>query len=511
MSVLYYDGILHKGPLGAHNWRQADCLSLTAKYAEGAPFLEPRMHNLLADDYTTGKTAGEFPIMYYTVGKIWQVFGQSYFSYRFFYLLITLTALFLLYKAIHLVLNNWFWAAALTLLTFSSPNFAAYATSFITDGPAICFVFIGLYFIVRYAIHHSLKWFYIGMVFFALAGLIKVSSLIAFLFLGFIFLAERLPVKSLGKRKLFGRPIAEGIGFAAVLGIICAWYAYASYYNGLHGFKYTFNNIYPLWELPDANLGKIVAGIRDFTSESFYSRAVLFAMLFVGIFNLFLYRKLNFMAYTANLIVGLGCLTYFTLWFPLLENHNYYFVVLIILIPAIFVPFALFVKNRNEQIFTGRLTHLFIALFLLFNLAYSTSVVKLSLKGKPGLYPLIGNQNFINMMQYLVWDANTHWQRYEQMKPYLLEIGVEENARVISISDPSFNVSLFYVDRDGWTNYSKIDAEGMKLFIRKGAKYLFVSDENVLKEDFIQPYITDEIGNFKGIHIYKLPPPEAAG
>lgn len=88
---------------------------------------------------------------------------------------------------------------------------------------------------------------------------------------------------------------------------------------------------------------------------------------------------------------------------------------------------------------------------------------------------------------------------------------MEENARVISISDPSFNVSLFYVDRDGWTNYSKIDAEGMKSFIRKGAKYLFVSDENVLKEDFIQPYITDEIGNFKGIHIYKLPPPEAAG
>lgn len=89
MSALYYDGVLNKGSLGVPIWRQADCLSLTKNYAEGASFLEPEMPILLADDYTTGKSAGEFPIIYSSVGKMWSAFCQSYFSYSLFYSLIT--------------------------------------------------------------------------------------------------------------------------------------------------------------------------------------------------------------------------------------------------------------------------------------------------------------------------------------------------------------------------------------------------------------------------------------
>lgn len=507
MSVIYYDGILEKGPLGAHGWRQADCLSLSQNYEEGAPFLEPQMHILLADNYTTGKTAGEFPIMYYSVGKIWQVFGKSYLSYRLFYLIIFLVSLFLLYKATLLVLKDWVWAAFITLLTFCSPNFVAYGTSFITDGPAMFFVFIGLFFITKYGINRSLKWFYFGMAFFALAGLIKVSSLIAFLFLGFIFVMERFPIKSLGSRKLFSRPIPEGIGFLAVLGSIFAWYTYAEYYNTLHSFKYTFNSIYPMWEVKDANLEVIVAGIKDYTSENFFSRAILFALLFLWFFNLFIRKHINFLAYTASLVVGIGCLAYFTLWFPLMKNHNYYWVILVIILPAVFIPFALFVKNSNALIFKGKLTRVFLSLFLLFNIAYSVSVVKLVLKGQPGLYPLIGNNTFIGDMVYSVWSEDHDWRRFEKMKPYLLEIGVEPDDKVISIPDPSFNVSLAYSDRRGWTDFTDLDTDEINMLIGKGAKYLFVSDDGVLKEDFIQPFISDEIGNFRGIHIYKLTKP----
>ncbi len=506
MSVIYYDGILEKGPLGAHGWRQADCLSLTQNYQEGAPFLEPEMHILLADNYTTGKSAGEFPIMYYTVGKIWQVFGKSYLSYRLFYLLIFLVSLFLLYKATLLVLQDWVWAASITLLTFCSPNFVAYATSFITDGPAICFVFIGLFFITKYGISRSLKWFYFAMAFFALAGLIKVSSLIAFFFLGFIFLMERFSVKSLGNRKLFSRPMAEGIGFLAVLVSIFAWYAYAEYYNTLHGFKYTFNSIDPFWQVPQTQMDKIVSGMKDSTSENFFSRAMLFALLFLWFLNLFLRKHINFLAYSASLLVGVGCLAYFALWFPLLKDHNYYFVVLVILVPAVFIPFALMVKNSNTIVFKAKLTRIFLGLFLFFNMVYSVSVVKLVLKGKPALYPLIGNSTFITQMEGRVWGEN-NWRRFESLSPHLLEMGIKPDDKVISLPDPSFNITLAFADRRGWTDFLDIDADKMNTLIEKGAKYLFVSEEDVLKEDYIQPFITDEIGVFEYIHIYRLPKP----
>lgn len=505
MSVIYFDGVLNKGPLGVHAWRQADCLSLTQQYAEGSSFLEPEMHILLADDYTTGKSAGEFPIMYYSVGKIWSALGQSYLSYRLFYLLITLIALFLLYKALLIALSDWFWAAFITLLVFTSPNFVAYSTSFLTDAPSICFVFIAFYFLTRYATARHLKWFYFSMAFFALAGLIKTSSLIAFVFLLFIFAVERLPVKSLGDRKLFSRPIAEGLGFAGAILLIFSWYLYADYYNGIHHFKYTFNSIYPMWEVPSAKLNNILEGLKNSTSQSFFSRAVLFAFLFLGIFNIFLYKRINFFAYSASLIIGIGCIAYFTLWFPLMENHNYYFVILVILVPAIFTPFALFIKNGNPAIFTGRLTRVFLSIFLLFNFLYSSEVVQLSLKGRDKTYPFIGNYEFIKGMRYMVWSADNEWRRFERMQPYLLDIGVSEDDKVVSMPDPSFNVSLFYADRRGWTNFKHIDTEEMNKMISKGAKYLFVSNENTLSEEFLQPFLKNQIGEFEGIKIFKLP------
>src|SRR5687768_15134922 len=82
----YYDSVLEKGPLNDHLWRQTDCLSMTRYYARGADFFEPEVNIQLGDKYTTGKTAGEFPILYYSIGKLWKVSGESYFTYRLVYL-----------------------------------------------------------------------------------------------------------------------------------------------------------------------------------------------------------------------------------------------------------------------------------------------------------------------------------------------------------------------------------------------------------------------------------------
>ena len=504
ICAIYYDGILHKGPLGDHAWRQADCLSLTQHYAEGSPFLEPEMHFLRADELTSGKTAGEFPIMYYAVGKIWSAVGKSYFSYRIFYLIITVFALFLLYKAILIALRDWVWSAFITLLVFTSPNFVMYATSFLTDAPAICFVFISLYFLARYASTNHLKWFYFSMAFFALAGLIKVSALIAFIFLLFIFVIERLPVKSLGDRRLFARPIAEGLGFGGVFIFILLWYAYANHYNGIHDFKYTFNSIYPMWKIPGSEVNTIFEGIKNNTRISFFSRTALFALLFISIFNLFLFRRINFFAYAASLIISVGCIAYFILWFPLMQNHSYYFIILVILVPAILTPFALFLKNVKPGIYKGKTLRILLLIFLLYNIIYSKEVVTLSLKGEDKPYHLVNNDAYVTYMRYLVWSHNFEWRRFERMKPYLLEIGVEEKAKVISIPDASFNISLYYSDHKGWTNFMYLDEVVMDTLIEKGAQYLFVSDKSSLQEEFLKPYLTDQIGSFEGIDIFKL-------
>jgi hypothetical protein len=339
-SMFYYDGVLDKGPLNVHIWRQTDCLSITRNYAEGASFLNPEMDVLFADDLTSGKTAGEFPILYYFVGKVWSVTGESILFYRVFYLSILFAGVFAFYNTLKLVFQNKVWPFIMALLLFTSPVFVTYGVSFLTDAPAFCFVLIALFFITKYHITSKEKFLYLAMLFFALGGLIKVSSLIAFFFILFIFIFEAILKKpTLYKTYFFKRNWKEFLGFGLVFLSLFIWYYYAHIYNQNHGFKYTFNSIHPLWKASPEELKTLPKGLKNFVSIVFFSRPILYLFLFIGIFNLFLYKKLPLIAYLANLLIILASITYFILWAPLLGIHDYYYIALLILFVGIFIPF----------------------------------------------------------------------------------------------------------------------------------------------------------------------------
>ena len=51
-------------------------------------------------------------------------------------------------------------------------------------------------------------------------------------------------------------------------------------------------------------------------------------------------------------------------------------------------------------------------------------------------------------------------------------------------------------------NYNK--PEDINNLIQKGAKYLFISDPKLLKEEFLAPFLSNKIGDYEGVGIYKL-------
>jgi hypothetical protein len=505
-SICYYDSVLDKGPLNMHIWRQADCLSLTENYYKGADFLQPEMHVLLGDDLTSGKSAGEFPILYYTVGMIWKVFGKSYFSYRLFYLFILFAGVFAFYKSLSLLLKDVFWAACLAALLYTSPLYVVYSVSFLTDAPAFSFVLVGLYFSLIYYQKKKSCFFFWAMFFFALAGLIKVSCLIAFLFLFFIFLLESIfSINTLRNAKVYKGSLAEWLGFASVIAAIFGWYYYAHLYNSIHHFKYTFNDIHPIW-ITDAYSGDhLVKGLRNTVSQIFFSRPILFLFLFGGIVNLTLKNRMPLFAYLANVVIILAGITYFVLWAPLMGVHDYYYNCLLIFFPGIFIPFVWYMKTNHAATFKGISIKLFLSLFLLFNFLYCLSVVKLKTLAEDGSYIMVGNDSFVSEMKWFNQDASENWKRFERMRPYLQEIGVAENAKVICLSDPTFNASLYLSGHKGWTDYLNYHcSEDIQTLIEKGASYLFIYKDEVLNQDFIKPFLTQQVGEFEGIKIFKL-------
>lgn len=506
-ASFYYDSVLDNPPMNNHLWRQADCLSITREYSRGTPFLEPQMNIQTADYNTSGKTAGEFPVLYYTVGKIWSIAGESYFSYRVFYLIILFFGLFAFYKSLQILFKDRFWPIAIAALLFTSPAFVIYGVSFLTDVPAFCFILIALYFLLRYHLERTKTVFILAMVFFSLAGLVKISSMIAFVFLFFILFLETLSVRTLGTKKVFRCNLMEWIGFTSVIVAILAWYVYAAHYNEIHRLKYTFNDIYPLWDPEEGGLSLLWKKISSYTSYIFFSRYLLFLMGGLFLFHFFLWKKIPLFAYLTTIIVSCGAFAYILLWGPLLGVHDYYYAALLILFPGIVLPFVWYIKTHFPKSFGSLALRSITGLFVILNFYYCLNMVKLKTIAKEGEFPIIGNKELVQTLRWMNWDTESNWWRFERMKPYLRQVGIGKEDRIISLPDLSFNVSLFLADRKGWTNFETYtEREEIELLIRKKAKFLVVSNPDVLKEAFLQPFLTDSIGNFEGIAIYRLSP-----
>jgi hypothetical protein len=506
VSILYYDGLLNTSPENTHLWRQTDCLSLTRNYSEGAPFFSPEMDILLADDLQTGKTAGEFPILYWIVGKYWQTFGESHFVYRLFYLLILFAGLFSFFKSLKMIFKSNFWSITFTMLLFTSPALINYGVSFLTDAPAFCFILIALYFLLHYFKVYKKRALFFALSFFALAGLIKISSLIALVFICFIFFLEIIGVNTFQKKKLFKRNALEWLGFTSVFILIFAWYWYASYYNQIHSFKYTFNNIFPFWLTDQYNLDVLLSDIANHSSLVFMSRGFLLLLLTSNVFLLFQYKKIPLIAYLSNIIIFSGGVIYFLLWFPLMGIHEYYYIALLILVPGILIPLLWYLKTQRPNIYSSKLLKITFSLFLIYNIAYALDVMALKKGTKEENFTVLSNKKFISLMNWTNWNVYYKVKRFERITPFLNKHNIEKTDRVISIPDQSFNVTLYFMNRRGWTDFLHYDNEDdvRKLIDQGNAKYLFVSDPSFLQKPFLQPFLTDSVGNFEGIEVYKL-------
>lgn len=500
-----YDSILESLPSGQHLWRQTDCLSITQHYAEGASFWEPEMHVQLADNNTSGKTAGEFPILYYIIGKVWSIFGSSLLIYRIIYLLILISGILALYKSLKIILKSSFWSISLTLLFISSPVYIFYSANFLTDGPAYSFVLIAIYFFIKYNIYSKKHLLYLTITFFSLAGLIKVSSLIAFVFLGSIYVLELLPIKTLNKRKLFQNPKFEILLFILVPLFVISWYTYAHFYNEAHHFKYTFNNIFPLWEMNRNEIASVIERVISFSSYLFFSRPLLLMTLGICIINIFSWKKINLLAYLTNLILLTGSIIYFILWAPLMGEHDYYYIALLILLPSVFIPFFLNLKLNYSKILNSIITKSIFAVFLFYNLWYCASLVQLKGHSRIGDNSIIMNQPLLDGLKWCEWDNTSNIYRMYRIRPELDKLGIKTTDKIIVIPDDSFNTTLYMINRKGWSNFmhysNSSDIEYLK---QKGAKYLFILNDSYLNEMYLQPFLTNEIENFEGVRIYKL-------
>jgi len=518
VSFVYdYHSILFERPQGLHVWRQTDCLSLAYHYyKEDAPFLEPEMHIQFSDGQTSGKTLGEFPIIYYTVGVLWKIFGHHEFIYRLLLVLISYLGLYYLYRLTYGLTQSWFWSSATALLLFTSPIYAHYTNNFLTNAPAFSVMLIAWYFFYRYYKSGRMKFFYVALLLFTLTGLLKISSLLSFAVLMAVFGAELVwLIRFRSEGKIFPRPVLQGLLLLAVPVLVMAWYKYADHYMSIHLGRYTFTEPVPVWSAPDAAVTDAFKSFKEFVIHQLHSFPVILYCLAAAVFLYFRWRRVHrFWLFSIPLMLA-GYVFFVMLFYYSMNGHDYYHVDFLAVLLLMHLGFVHYICRYELSFARAPLTLVFASLFFVYAVMGCASNLRIRYKGCPGAEmayrQLFATKMEIDLFNYHYWQITVK-EPYGTIEPELRKAGIRRTDRVISMDDGSFNATLYLMDQKGWTNmdWQLNDSARIAEKISLGAKYLIADDHGNFEKPYIRPFLGHKLFQYKNIHVFDLRPYAAA-
>jgi 4-amino-4-deoxy-L-arabinose transferase-like glycosyltransferase len=496
LSLIYnYPKTLLKPPQSVHNWRQCDGLSLALSYhQEGMHFFKPQTHMLYSDGSTTGNSApSEAPLFYYFIALLYHLFGYHEYFFRAVNLLIFLTGLYFLYRFADKILPNSIFPVLLVVLIFSSPVLIYYGNNFLPNTSALAVTFIAWYFFYKYYENSKTGTFITAMMFFALAGLMKVTELISVIIILGMFLAEKFRIISFNiiKGKHFAIKI---IAFVFVFLLCGSWIMYARYYNNLHASGQFMTYTVPIWDLSRTDIRITLEKIQNiWYKEYFYPPTLYFllgALLLTIIMHKYTHRILTF----SSVCLVLGWAVYSLLFFGTLGDHDYFYITFYILPALVFMNLFYLLKHLPMRKTLLRTIQVFLILFICLNVIYGSKR---------------------HTMRYEGWmnDYKQNLSLY-QISPWLRQNGITLRDSVI-FYPCNYIRPLYLMNLKGWvirnlpdadTEVMKSDSLAIKTMCENGARYLITNRlETALNYKPLEPYLKDLKVQFQDIYVFRIP------
>ncbi|HIA05892.1 MAG TPA: hypothetical protein EYN71_04135 [Flavobacteriales bacterium] len=492
----HFDEILFKRPTSVHYWRQADCASLALNYYQGRmDFLHPEVHNLTSDNFTTGYTCtSEMPLLYYSVAILYRIFGYHEFLYRLLNVLIFFIGLFYLYKLFYNLLKHQFWAMCLPLLLFSSPVLAYYSNNFLSNSTALGVVFIAWYHFMEFCRTKDTKYFRRSVLFFTIAGLLKITALLSLAAIIAVFILEKLKAEE--RNRMFPISWRNLWLFVFSIAVIGAWTTYAAYYNKEHATSYFSTTIFPIWEMSGEEIAAVKNGIFKLWFGQYYNEALWSFWFLCTLAIVILQKRGNkFLMMVSSLIFLCTC-AFIALQFAALKDHDYYTINLFILPVVILITLFDLLRTHFRSVLQSKIAMTVVFAFTFFNVNYAMTE--------------------INNRYYGWWNHDGIKNDIEDITPYLRSIGVDRTDAIISIPDKS-HLSLYLMNQKGWTEYSEwsfendvpislnTEREGMESAIGNGAKYLVINGlDQLFMRPFLYEYAVHLAGQFRNVLIFDL-------
>ncbi|MFW5804971.1 MAG: ArnT family glycosyltransferase [Bacteroidales bacterium] len=483
-------------PQGLHQWRQCVGAGYAMNYYNyDLDIAEARMYNLLGQDYTTDLSFTELPLLYYSVAVLYKICGPDDSIFRIFNALIFLVGLFLLFKTFRFYLKDQFWSLIIVVALFTSPTLVYYTNSFLPNTTAFGFVFMALYFLHLHLVKDKNSHLYLASFFFLLAATTKVTSIVSLLGLVGAFVLMQLFDKGFREKYNYKKYMIPAIiPFAGVL----IWYTFAQWFNTKYGATISPLELRAIWKLPPDTIAEIWRKIREIWLNSYFHVSLLYVALGSLIASIVFFRKTNrFFSLVFFLSVFAGT-AFFFFFFRSLYNHDYYLINVFIVVLFALINLFYLIKNHLPRVYKS----------IIFKIAFALLVGYYAYECRQMIH--VKHEGYFNA---------THKKRYSGfigMETYNRKLGIEPRDFVVSIPDPSIDISLYLMNQPGWTEFRLPKhrnlarykgADGMIYFISKGAKYLFISDLNIFSDeqyDYLIPYMTNKIGQHKNVAVFDL-------
>ena len=468
----FFDGIL---PI--HEWRKTDSLSIAYNYAKGAPFLEPQTQWISANG--TRNAAAEFPIIYFILGKLWQVFGHHEWMSKALSISILFIAISLFSEVMEFLFQHKRKALLFVFLMASSPVLIFYADSILPNVYAFAFVLLGAYGTFKFIRSKQVFWLGFLTLFFALAVLIKITALICLLSFGGAYFFFVLIKQGQSFKSQANFWFSFLLSFLFILVTTYLWYSYAIRYNEKVGSDLFSTTVRPIWEVDAETRKAIWQQFWKHMLPGLYHPSML---ILATLFFLYAARKKWIEPYVIYVMImgGLGLVAYFILWFWVFDVHDYY------LIEMLFFPLVLFyvliqygsLINRSEKkrriVFSTWIALVFLQAISLAHWSFGKE--NILTKNTPFVSQYVkGNWGYFHFYH------REHLGQLQTCAKELQQI-IPHNDTILCLTDPSPNIQLYTLKRVGFTQYSfhqpfNDETNQIIQFIRKGANFALVIHE----------------------------------
>lgn len=492
--IYSYHEIAFLKPVGIHQWRNSVSAAFPVNLYYGGSFFTTQTNALLADNVSSDITVVEFPLVYYVISLLYRVFGVHVFWFRMFQVFIGFFGLVYLFKASNYFTKNWFYAGIIPLIIFTSPIYSFYLNNFIPDAVALSMTFAGFYFFMKYTAERRLGPWLFAMLFFALAGLTKTSSLLPYLGLGAVALIDLLQYR--------GKPLENSMftfnykyigSFFMVLVLVFAWYLYAKIYSEAHSGSVSAVEIRPIWDLDRETISATLKSMNVwYRKGDYHAKYFLIFTAVVFLATLVMARRANKFLFTFNILVFTGALAFTLLFFRSMRNHDYYQINNLFIFVTIYLTLFSILSNTWPRV-------------------YNSLWMKLGLVAV--LILLVINCN--NRISFRYSERDMHFISSSKalamfdIEDYLDEIGLNRDKKVYCTPDRSINISLFLCNRKGLTDFSRFNKLSLEERLEKmkehDINYVILGDREHYKDvENLDQILGQKIGQIGSTEVFRI-------